>query len=42
MKVHGILMESELPGDGMALFIVRARLFESKAKHRGGSTNSQS
>ncbi len=42
MKVHGILMESELAGDGMACFIVRARLFESKAKNRGGNTNLQS
>ncbi len=42
MKVHGILMESGLAGDGMELFIVRARLFESKAKTRGGNTNLQS
>ncbi len=35
-------MESELAGDGMALFIVRARLFESKAKNRGSNTNMQS
>ncbi len=42
MKVHGILMESEWAGDGRALFIVRARLFESKAKNRGSNTNMQS
>ncbi len=42
MKVHGKLMESEWTGDGMALFIVRARLFESKAKNRGSNTNLQS
>ncbi len=45
MKVHGILeilMESEWAGDGMALFIVRARLFESKAKNRGSNTKLQS
>ncbi len=42
MKVHGILMKSEWAGDGMALFIVRARLFESKTKNRGSNTNMQS
>ncbi len=42
MKVPSILTESGWAGDGRALFIVRTRLFESKAKNRGGNTNLQS